>query len=87
MGAYFIRRSEDLDAAYDFMKMGDGCCGESAIWWFNLACYEAQRGQLDAADELVKQAIALDGDYKDLAEKDEDLQPWREERDRRAGAN
>lgn len=76
-GAYCIRRAEDLEAAYPFLLAARRNCDKlSALWHYNLACYEAQRGNLGAVDQPFQKAIAMDKRYEALAKKDPDLKPW-----------
>jgi hypothetical protein len=48
---------------------------------YDLACYEALTGRLDAALEHVRRALELDASLKPLAEGDPDLDPLRERGD------
>lgn len=42
---------------------------------FNLACYEAQMGNLDRAKAHLKRAIKIDAPFSLMARDDPDLQP------------
>lgn len=77
-GAYCIRRSEGLEAAFEFLQHGADSLSDEPCFWFNLGCYHCQLGRLDEAQNCVEQAIGLDNKYRRLAEKDEDLDPLRE---------
>jgi predicted Zn-dependent protease len=77
MGAYAIRRTESLEAANAFLRHGAPFSETSAIWWYNLACYECCLGHVELVDDLLDRAFLLDESYRHIAENDEDLQPWR----------
>jgi predicted Zn-dependent protease len=78
MGAYAIRQVDSLSAAHAFLRHGAPFGEESAIWWYNLACYECCLGNVDRADALLRRAFLLDPVYRRLAEGDEDLAAWRD---------
>jgi predicted Zn-dependent protease len=79
MGAYAIRRTESLETAHAFLRHGAPFSDTSAIWWYNLACYECCLGNLERVDALLDRAFLLDEAYRRLAENDDDLAAWREE--------
>lgn len=81
MGAFAIRRQESIEAAHAFLRHGAPFGETSAIWWYNLACYECCLGHMERTDELLDRAFLLDEGYRHLAENDEDLAPWRDTRD------
>jgi len=78
MGAFAIRRQESLEAAHAFLRHGAPFSETSAIWWYNLACYECCLGNLDRVEKLLGRAFLLDEIYRRIAELDDDLAPWRE---------
>ena len=58
--------------------MRPSCNPNSAILHFNLACYEAQLGNLARAKAYLTRAVALDNKYRLLAVDDPDLSPlWK----------
>ena len=79
IGAYAIRRSEDVQSALDFLEIGHGCMGEEATYWFNIGCYHCQLGDLGEAKRCVKKAVSLDKSFQMMALDDEDLEPLWEE--------
>ncbi len=81
MGAYAIRRTESLESAHAFLRHGAPFSDTSAIWWYNLACYECSLGNLDRVDALLDRAFLLDEVYRRIAENDDDLAAWRESRE------
>lgn len=49
-----------------------------AVFHFNLACYEAQLGNLDDARVFLETACGLDESFRELAKTDDDLAPLRQ---------
>lgn len=47
------------------------------IYYYNLACYEAQLGHLERARHLLDAALHLEPSYRKIAEEDPDLRPLR----------
>lgn len=47
------------------------------IYFYNLACYEAQLGNVERARELLEVALQLDPGYREVAKTDPDLAPLR----------
>jgi tetratricopeptide (TPR) repeat protein len=78
VGAYCIRRAEELAAAFDFLESGAECLANEPCYWFNLGCYHCQLGRQKASKECVKRAIEMDRNYRKLADEDDDLIPLRE---------
>jgi tetratricopeptide (TPR) repeat protein len=79
IGAYAIRRHEDVRAAFLFLQEGCRCLVEVANYWFNRGCYHCQLGEMDDAKMCVKKSIELDRGFQQLALDDEDLEPlWDE---------
>ncbi len=77
MGAFALRQEESLAAAHAFLRHGAPFSEGSAIWWYNLACYECCLGNLDLVSEFLDRAFALDESYRYLADNDDDLKAWR----------
>lgn len=75
LGSYHIRRSENIEAAFEFLKNGQSHLEGEACFWFNLGCYHCQLGRLKEAGECVRKAIDLDRSYQAMALDDEDLEP------------
>lgn len=75
--AYAARRADSLVAARRILH--DAECRHPAepTIQFNLGCYAAQLGALDAARARVLRAIELDGSFAALAATDPDLAPLR----------
>jgi len=66
LGAYHIRRAEDIETAFTFLKSGQSCLEDEACFWFNLGCYHCQLGRLKDAKECVRKAVDLDRSYQEL---------------------
>ena len=80
--AYALRRSSTgtLQAAADALRPAFDKFPQAALVPYNLACYAAQLGQLDAALDWLKHAIRRSekpGTIKEMALADDDLRPLR----------
>lgn len=76
--AYAVRRAETLAAAEEVLLVAETKHPKEPTIKFNLGCYACQRGDLPEARRRVKQAIALDKNFRALAATDPDLAPLRE---------
>jgi predicted Zn-dependent protease len=66
--------------AKERLLTGPPALRESAIFYYNLACYECQLGQIQAAWLLLERAVQLDATFQILAKTDSDLAPlWDKE--------
>ena len=77
--AYATRRSRGLASARDILIDASQRFPNCAMIQFNLACYDAQLGRLSEARMRLRQAIQIDEHLVDLARKDPDLEPIRDE--------
>ena len=75
LGAYHIRRADSLSAAFEFLRSGEEHLDALAGYWFKMACYHCQLGQLDETRECVRKAVELDRKYQMMVLEDEDLRP------------
>ena len=73
--AYAARRGESIQAAHAILKRAEGLHSKDAMIQFNLACYEAQLGNLDLAKAHLTRTTRLDKKYSLLAVDDPDLGP------------
>ncbi len=73
--AYTTRRAHSLRAAREVLLAGWARFPNFALIGYNLACYEAQLGDLGTAARLLKRAVELDADLGKLAKTDPDLAP------------
>lgn len=75
--AYATRRHAGLAEARVILSRGVGVHPREAMFHFNLACYEAQLGNLGEARAFLDVACGLDPLYAELAKTDSDLDPLR----------
>ncbi len=75
--AYAARRADSLAAAQRILHDAERRHATEPTIQFNLGCYAAQLGALEAAHTRVLRAIALDGSFAALAATDPDLAPLR----------
>jgi hypothetical protein len=75
--AFAARRAISIEAAKAILVVALERHPGAAVLHFNLACYECQNGDLDAARERLHHAITLDDAYRVIAWDDEDLAPIR----------
>ena len=73
--AYATRRADSLDAARLILVNAVERLPEVPIFLFNLACYEAQLGDIERAKKHLQHAIELRGELRRVALEDEDLKP------------
>ncbi len=71
--AYATRRADSLDAARLILVNAVERLPGVAVFAFNLACYEAQLGDIGSAKKHLSRAIELRGDLRLRALEDEDL--------------
>lgn len=67
-----LKRTEDAKA---ILLSGPDSLKEKAVFHYNLGCYEAQLGNLEAANVYVKRAIEMDKTFQKEAIDDPDLEP------------
>ena len=73
--AYAARRLESVDAARAILIEARKSHPNEAVIIYNLACYASVSGDYEEARKLLKQATDLDPVCKEMAMKDEDLEP------------
>jgi len=73
--AYATRRADSLDAARLILVNAVERLPGVAVFAFNLACYEAQLGDVASAKAHLRRAIELRGDLRLRALEDDDLRP------------
>ncbi len=73
--AYATRRARNLEAARAILLEARGRFPREATIHFNLACYECQLENPDAAMQHLKTAVQLNPKYREMAAEDEDLEP------------
>ncbi len=77
--AYAKRRHAGIAQAREILLRGLGQHPREAVFHFNLACYEAQLGNLDDARACLETACHLDANFTELAKTDPDLEPLKAE--------
>jgi predicted Zn-dependent protease len=75
--AYATRRAESLESARSILMEAANQHPGEAIIPYNLACYECQLGNMDAAGSHLKTALKLQPKCREMALEDEDLKPLR----------
>ncbi len=73
--AYATRRGISIQAAKEILRNAEPTFPNEAIIKYNLACYECQLGNLGVARNYLKQAFAIDSNWRVAALDDEDLEP------------
>ena len=77
--AYATRRAESIGKAHPVLTRAASLHPNDGTIQFNLACYEAQIGDLDKARLHLKRATEIDPRFKLMALEDEDLEPlWKQ---------
>jgi predicted Zn-dependent protease len=76
--AYATRRAESIEAAVPILVEAIHKHPKEAILHYNLACYECQRGNMDAAREHLKKALKLEPKCRVMGLEDDDLHPLRD---------
>jgi tetratricopeptide (TPR) repeat protein len=76
--AYATRRHAGLAQAREILLRGVRLHPREAVFHFNLACYEAQLGHLNDAQDLLDLACDLDESFIELAKTDPDLESLRD---------
>lgn len=75
--AYAVRRARNIEEARVILLEAMARHPEEPTIRFNLACYEAQLGRLDAARAHLAEACRLNPDCVRMARTDPDLEPLR----------
>jgi Flp pilus assembly protein TadD len=73
--AYATRRAETIAKAETLLLQASKLHPKHAIIAFNLSCYACATGRIEQAKAHLKHAIELDDRIRELALRDEDLQP------------
>jgi tetratricopeptide (TPR) repeat protein len=73
--AYATRRADSLATAKKILT--DACerHPDSALVLYNLACYQAQLGELEDAKMRLTLAVKIDPQFREIALEDDDLKP------------
>ena len=73
--AFAIRHLESIHAAHAILTRAAGLHPTDPTIQFNLACYEAQMGNVDCAKAHLKRATEIDAKFRLVALEDLDLEP------------
>lgn len=77
-GAYALRRTRNVRAARRFLTEGQLTMEENGLYWFDLACYNCQLGEIDRAKDCLMRATGIDERFRELALRDPDLEAMRD---------
>jgi Tfp pilus assembly protein PilF len=73
--AYATRRAESLQSAHAILRRAEKLHPQNGGIQFNLACYEAQLDNIEAAKQHLARATKRDPKFRQLALDDSDLEP------------
>jgi predicted Zn-dependent protease len=73
--AYATRRAESIHLAHAILARGAKLHPDCGLLQFNLACYEAQTGDIDRAKMHLSRATKADPKFSLMAMDDPDLEP------------
>ncbi len=73
--AYAARRGESIHKAHGILSHAADVHPNHGLIQFNLACYEAQLGNISKAKLHLKRAIEIDPKFRLMAPEDENLEP------------
>ncbi|HPA17719.1 MAG TPA: hypothetical protein PLU30_08215 [Verrucomicrobiae bacterium] len=73
--AYCLHELKRTQEAKERLLSGPATLKKRALFHYNLACYEAQLGDLDSSRLALDRAIVLDDSFKVIALQDADLAP------------
>jgi tetratricopeptide (TPR) repeat protein len=75
--AYAVRRDTGIPAAREILLTALALHPQESILHFNLACYDAQLGNLPSARAHLRNACVLESSCREMALADSDLEPIR----------
>jgi len=75
--AFCLHEMKRTAEAKEVLLTGPHTLRSTGIFHYNMACYEAQLGNLGAARDYLGQAVRMDDRYREMALNDPDLQPLR----------
>ncbi len=73
--AYCLHELKRTEEAKQTLETAPDAIRKTALFHYNLACYETQLGNIETAKHLLKRCFALAPAYKEEANEDPDLQP------------
>lgn len=75
--AFCLHELKRTKEAKERLISGPATLKKRALFHYNLACYEAQLGDLDSARLALDRALAMDDSFRAVAREDSDLEPLR----------
>ena len=78
-GAFCLHESGRTGEARDLLLSGPPSLEDEATYFYNLGCYSAVLGDLDAARDYVETSFVMDEKFRDIAKLDPDLREIRQE--------
>jgi tetratricopeptide (TPR) repeat protein len=75
--AYCLHELGRTQEALHLLKSGPTVLHQRALYYYNLACYNARLGELEAALQLLNHAFEMDQSLRRVAKKDSDLDALR----------
>jgi predicted Zn-dependent protease len=77
--AFCLHELKRTAEAKEVLLSGPRALRATGIFHYNMACYEAQLGNLSAARDYLGQAVRMDDRYREMALHDPDLEPLRKQ--------
>jgi len=78
-GAFCLHEEGRTAEARDLLLSGPPCLEDEATYFYNLGCYSAVLGDLDAARDYVQTSFVMDDKFREIAKLDPDLKSIRAE--------
>jgi tetratricopeptide (TPR) repeat protein len=72
--AYCLHEMGCTEAALELLLHGPDSLREKPVFYYNVGCYQARLGQLDAAMETLEKSFEMESSLRKSARKDPDLQ-------------
>lgn len=73
--AFCLHELQRTEEAKQILLTGPAVLRQTGIFYYNMACYEAQLGNLAPARDYLNQAVKMDDRYREMALDDPDLAP------------
>ena len=72
--AYCMHEMGRTAEAKELLLSGPSSLLREAVYFYNMACYEVALGEIEEAERCLRQSIEMDGNLRQVAKKDEDLE-------------
>lgn len=76
--AFCLHETGQTKEAREVLRNGPSALMKKAIYFYNLACYEAVLGDLEEAQAHLRTAFEMDGKFREYARTDPDLEEVRD---------